>query len=211
MSQILKTEERTETGTKRTRRLRRAGFTPAVLYGDGSGETLSLTIPTRDVDAAMRAGSQVVRLEGKVTDDALIREIQWDAFGAHILHMDLTRINLKESITVTLSVETVGDAPGLKEGGYVKLMRQDLEIECPANVLPDKIVVNINSLELLQSITAGELELPEGARFLCDPSDVIVQCIVPTEIEEDEAEVGEGSAEPEVIGRQPDDEEEAKG
>ena len=140
MAEVLNTEERTETGTKRMRRLRRAGFTPVILYGNGK-ESEALSIPTKDINAAIRAGSQIVRLEGKVSDDAFIKEVQWDTFGSVVLHMDLNTVDLKESITVTLSVDVVGTAPGSKMGGTVKHLMQEIEIECPANELPDRCLL----------------------------------------------------------------------
>lgn len=188
------------------RRLRQAGFTPAVLYGEAGEDSVALSIPTKQIDAAIRHGSHIVKLEGKVNTDALINDVQWDMLGREVLHIDLTSINLSESITVTLPVELVGDAPGTKMGGVVKQLVQELEIECPANALPDKIEVKINDLELDQTITVADLVLPEGAKVIGDPGDGIVQCAEPTVVatEDDDAEAG--AAEPEVIGRKADDE-----
>ena len=200
MAEVLNTEERTETGTKRMRRLRRAGFTPVLLYGEGVEGSMSLTIPTKDINAAIRAGSQIVRLEGKVAKDALIKEIQWDTFGSVVLHMDLNTVNLKDSITVTVAVDIVGNAPGSKMGGTVKHLVQEIEIECAANELPDRIEVRINDLELDQTITAADLELPKSAKVNCDPTTIIVACVtVEDKPDEDEAATGD-AVEPEVIG-----------
>ena len=210
MAEVLNTEERTETGTKRMRRLRRAGFTPVILYGNGAKESVALSIPTKDINAAVRAGSQIVRLEGKISDDAFIKEIQWDTFGTVVLHMDLNTVDLKQAITVTLSIDVVGDAPGSKKGGTVKQLMQQIEIECPANVLPDKIEVRINELELDQTITAGDLDLPADAKVTCDPTAGIVTCVT-VEEKSEEAEEGEASAEPEVIGRKEEDGDAAEG
>jgi len=213
VAEVLNTEERTETGTKRMRRLRRAGFTPVILYGDGAKESLSLSIPTKDINAAIRAGSQIVRLEGKVSDDAFIKDIQWDTFGSVVLHMDLNTVDLKQSITVTLSIDVVGSAPGAKMGGTVKQLMQDIEIECPANVLPDRIEVRINELELDQTITAADIALPDGAKVTCEPSAGVVTCVTVEEKSEaeDDGDGGEASAEPEVIGSKDDAEGESEG
>lgn len=191
------------------RRLRQAGFTPAVLYGEGGKDSVSLSIPTKQVEAAIRHGSHIVKLEGKVNTDALIKDVQWDMLGRDVLHIDFTSIDLKEAITVSLSVELVGDAPGTKLGGVVKQLVKEIEIECPANALPDKIEVRINDLELNQTISASDLVLPEGAKVVGDANDGIVQCVEPAaQVEEDEA-AEPGAAEPEVIGRKADDEEAA--
>ncbi len=205
MAEVLRTEERTETGTKRMRRLRKSGFTPAVLYNEQGAKSEALSIPTRDIDAAIRHGSQVVRLEGKVNADALIRDLQWDALGRGVLHVDFAKVDLSQAIEVTLSIELVGTAPGSRQGGTVKQVMQSVTIECPANQLPEKIELKINDLELDQSINAGQLPLPEAAKVLCDPADAVVQCIAVDESEETTAEAGDAPAEPEVIGRKSDD------
>lgn len=206
MADVLNNEERTETGTKRMRRLRQAGFTPAVIYADNGQASTALSIPTKEIDAVIRHGSHIIKLIGKVNTDAMIKDVQWDMLGRDVLHLDLTSINLKESITVSLPIELVGVSPGTKMGGVVKQFMQDIEIECPANVLPDKIEVKINDLELDQTITAADLELPEGAKATCEPETAVIQCAEPTTSgPSDEAE-GDGSAEPEVIGRKDDEE-----
>lgn len=211
MADLLNNEERTETGTKRMRRLRRAGFTPAVLYSEGGKASTALSIPTKEINAAIRQGSHIVKLTGKVNADALIKDVQWDMLGSGVIHLDLTSIDLTEAITVSLSVELVGDAPGTKMGGVVKQLMKQIEIECPANVLPDKIEVRINELDLDQTITAGDLVLPEGASVTCEPDAGIVQCAEPTAQASSDEEDGEAAAEPEVIGRKADDDGEAEG
>jgi len=203
VAEVLNTEERTETGTKRMRRLRRAGFTPVILYGEGVKESISLSIPTKDVNAAIRAGSQIVRLEGKISDDAFIKEIQWDTFGSTVLHMDLNKVDLKQSITVTLSIDLIGVSPGTKMGGTVKQLMQEIEIECPANELPDRIEVRINELALDQTITAAELDIPSSAKVTCDPTAGIVTCATVEEKAETEDD-GDAATEPEVIGEKSD-------
>lgn len=206
--EVLNNEERTETGTKRMRRLRQAGYTPAVLYGEGGEGSIHLSIPSKEVNAAIRHGSHIVKLVGKANVDALIKDVQWDMLGRDVLHVDFTSINLKESISVSLPVELVGVAPGTKQGGVLKQLVQEVEIECPANVLPEKIEIKINSLELNQTITASELVLPEGAKVNCDPSEAIVSCGEPSADTKDD-ESSDAPAEPEVIGRKADDEEES--
>lgn len=188
------------------RRLRQAGFTPAVLYVEGGKDSVALSIPTKQIDAAVRHGSHIVKLEGKVNADALIKDVQWDMLGRGVIHVDLTSIDLTEAITVSLSVELVGDAPGTKMGGVVKQLIKHLEIECPANALPDKIEVRINDLELDQTITVADLVLPEGAKAIAEPTDGIVQCAEPTAVAEEDDAAEAGAAEPEVIGRKADDE-----
>ena len=205
MSDTISVEKRETTGTLRIRRLRNTGLIPAVLYGHGE-ETIMLSVNGKDLNNAIRLGHHVVKLSCAVSANALIKEVQWDALGSDIMHLDFTRISEGEAVTVTLPVELKGNAPGTKSGGTLRFLVHELEITCPANVLPDRLEVSINHLELDQSITAEQIELPQGAFLTSSPDEIICQCVIVETIEEEEeaAEI----AEPEVIGRKPEDEEE---
>jgi len=207
VSDILNVEKRDTTGTLRIRRMRQAGMIPAVLYGHGK-ETISLTVSGKELDNVIRLGHHVVALKGGVNESALIKDIQWDPLGSDVLHLDLSRITAGELVQVMLPVELKGVAPGTKSGGTLRFLRHELEIECPADKLTDKLEVNINHLELEQSITAGQVELPPAATLVSSPEDVVVQCVVVEEQAEIEpGEEGAESAEPEIIGRKKEDEE----
>ena len=206
MAEILHVEVRTERGKRRIRRLRASGKIPAILYGHGE-ETISLSAPTREVDAAIRHGSRVVELEGGVKESALIREVQWNALGTHVLHLDLTRVSATERVKTEVHVELVGDAPGVHHGGILDHALHTLEIECSAASIPDKITLKINDLQLDQVILAGDLQLPEGVDLVTEATRPVVSCTTPIGLDKDEeAEASEG-AEPEIIGRKADDEE----
>lgn len=206
MSDVIEVKKREETGTLRMRRLRASGRVPAVIYGQGK-DSVAVSIATRDVEKMIQSGRYIVALNGDVNEDALIKEVQWDAFGSEVLHLDFARIDASEAVEVSLSVELRGDAPGTRSGGVVKHMLHELTIRCPADKMPEHLEVNINELELDQSITAGEIELPPSAELLIDGSEIVVSCVTPTaEAEPVEGEEG-AMAEPEVIGRKAEDEE----
>ena len=206
MSDSLQVSKRESRGTKNARRQRAAGFVPAVLYGHGE-ESVSLSVSSAEIATALRHGVRLVDLKGDVSDKALIREVQWDTFGNDILHVDFTRVSAGERIEVTVAVELRGDAPGTKVGGIVDHPTHEVQIECPADSIPEKIQININSLELGDSIVASAVELSEGIRLLCEPDMIIVQCIEPAP---DLDDVGDAAgAEPELIGRKSTDEGEA--
>ena len=203
MAEILNCDARSETGTLRMRRLRKAGKTPAVLYG--RGENVNLMIDSRDINNAIRHGSPIVELKGVVTESAMIKDIQWDPFGRDVLHLDLTRIDATEAVDVTLNVELVGDAPGTHSGGMLKHMLHEIQLKCPANAVPEKLELRINDLGLGDSLTADAIPLPQGASLLTAADEVVVTCVEVSEVDEEPAEAGEMS-EPEVIGRKADDE-----
>ena len=208
MSETLQVSKRKSRGTKNARRQRAAGSVPAVLYGHGE-ESVSLSVDGTEISAALRQGARLVELQGDVSDKALIREVQWDTFGIDILHVDFTRVSADERIEVTVVVELRGVAPGTKAGGVVDHQTHEVQVECPADSIPEKLQVNINSLELGESISVSTLELPEGSNLLADPDTVIVQCIEPAPEADEEGEAA--SAEPELIGRKASDEDEGGG
>ena len=193
------------------RRMRKAGKIPAVLYGHGE-DVMMVSIPTRDVDLAVRHGNQIVEIGGAASGSALIKDVQWDAFGSAVLHMDLARVDATELVEVTLNIELKGTAPGTKTGGTVKHVLSEITIACPANALPDKLELSINNLELDQSLTVKDLDLPEGASVVSDDSAMIVQCVEESAAaEEEEAEATDGPSEPEVIGGKKEEDGEADG
>lgn len=203
MSETISVTIREGRGTALARRLRANGQIPAVLYGHGE-ETVSLALPADGLAAVIRHGAQVVELSGALTENALIREIQFDAFGSEILHVDLTRVSASERVEVTVPTELRGSAPGLKSGGIVEHVTHEVQIECRAMAIPEKFEVNVNHLELEGVIHASDLELPEGVVMLTEPETVIVHCVEPAPEVEDDG-TGEG-AEPELIGRKEEDE-----
>ena len=96
-AEALVVEERELTGTLRIRRLRKEGKVPAVLYGQGK-DSVNLSIDNRAVAKVVDHGRYIVKLSGAVSDTAMIKEVQWDAFGSRILHLDLARIDASESV-----------------------------------------------------------------------------------------------------------------
>ncbi|MEX0867614.1 MAG: 50S ribosomal protein L25 [Pirellulales bacterium] len=210
MADTLEVKNRDTRGTKNARRQRDQGFLPAILYGHGK-ESVSLSISTRAMDGLLRHGAKLVELTGDVKDSALISTIQWDAFGHDVLHVDLVRVSADEQIEVEVPVTTRGIAPGAGDGGIVEILAHEITISCRANQIPEHIEININELKLDETITADQLELPEGATVIVpgeqEPHElVVVQCVLPPEeLEEEDGETT--SAEPELVGRKEDSEE----
>ncbi len=198
MAEELKVELRNSRGKLNNRRLRRGGMVPAVLYGHGL-ENVSLAVPSSQLDAALRHGSRLVSLTGGVQESAFIRDLQWDTWGTHVLHVDFTRISLHEKVEVQVPLELRGEAPGVREGGVVEQLVHEVHIECPAGSIPEKLTVNINSLKLGENILMSALELPADAKFLEDTEAIVVQCVVPAVLPE-EAAAEAAPGEPEVIG-----------
>ena len=181
------------------KRLRQAGKIPAVLYGHGEG-TASLTVPENELSRVIDHGSHIVELKGAANESALIKDVQWDAFGIKVLHVDLTRVDATELVEVTIPIELRGDATGTHHGGVVNFHQHQIAILCPANIVPDKIELRISDLDVDQMMDAGKIPLPVGAKLAEAETTPIVSCALPTE--QAEIEVGESDGtEPEVIGK----------
>jgi len=207
MAEELNVELRENRGKRNSRRLRKAGSVPAVLYGHRK-ENVSLAVPAEPLDAMVQHGNRLVTLTGAVSESAFIREVQWDVWGTHVVHVDFTRISEHEKVQVQVAVEVRGEAPGVKEGGVVEQLVHGVEIDCPASAIPERLHVNVNHLKLHDAITVADLKLPDGATVLGDPATVVVHCIEPVAVPEEE--VAEPAAgEPEVIGEDKEETEES--
>lgn len=207
---LLKTQPRQQHGSQAARKLRRQGLVPGVVYGHKEA-TLSVTLALADLEKAIRHGARVVDLEagGKI-EKALIKEVQWDHLGKHLLHVDFARVAADERVVVPVPIELRGIAPGVSGGGILDQPLHSLTIECPAISLPESIRVTINDLQLGAAIHVRDLVLPAGVKALADPDAIVVQITAPAAEQAPASGPAAGPAEPEVIGRQAKTEEEAE-
>src|SRR5262249_53785941 len=152
-------------GKRPARRLRAEGKIPANLYGHGEAN-LALAIKAEEVAAMVRHGARVIDLKGAANEKAFVRDLQWDTYGTHVLHLDLTRVSADERLTVKVAVELRGTAIGAKEGGVVEQVVHDVDIECLAIEIPEKLFLKIADLKLGEDLTAKAIELPPGAKLM---------------------------------------------
>jgi large subunit ribosomal protein L25 len=191
-------------GTQHARRLRKTGMVPAVVYGHKQA-TESLTLSGEELAKTIRQGHRVVDLkQSSGVQKALIREVQWDALGHEILHVDFARVAADERITLDVRVELRGTAPGIATGGVLVQPMHNLSVECLVIAVPESIRVNIGELQLNQAIHVKDLVLPPGLVVKNDPEAIVVQ-VSPKVVEAVAAPVAAvaaaDQAEPEVIGR----------
>lgn len=204
VADTLNVELREQTGSLRMKRMRQSGRIPAVLYGHGEN-TEVLSVSEKELRRAIDHGSHIVELKGAANESALIKDVQWDAFGINLVHLDLARVDANEQVEVTLPIELRGDAQGTHHGGIVNFHQHQLTILCPANKVPEKIELKIGDLDVDQTIDASQISLPEGAELGEAGTTPIVSCALPTETPEMEAVESEGG-EPEVIGQKDEEE-----
>ena len=175
MSESLNVQIREQTGSLRVKRMRQGGNIPAMLYGHGE-ENVMLSVSAKELGRIINHGTHIVELKGGANESALIKEVQWDAFGIDVVHVDFTRVNPNEKVEVTLPLVFKGDAIGTRHGGEVNFYQQELSILCPAIAVIDKIEVKISSLDVGQAFSAADIVLPEGAELAEAGTTPIVSC-----------------------------------
>ena len=209
----LEVDERPERGTRATRRLRRDGFVPGVVYGGtGQEDAVSFKVHNRLLRTVLVDGSALIdlKLNGGKTLPVIVKDRQLDPVRDEIIHIDLLEVRLDEKIQtqVGVHIEGVEEAPGIKEGGVLEQVSHQLNIEALPTAIPESIVVDVSGMEIAATMHLSELTAPDGVEFLDDLEETIIATVVvPTEVEEpeeieeetelvgEEGEVEEGAAE----------------
>lgn len=203
MSTIEKIEasDRSGIGSTASRRLRTEGIVPANLYGHKKG-AVSIQISGDVAHHLIKEGTRVVDLElnGEV-EKALLRDVQWDTFSKHIMHIDFLRVDPNERVQVEVSIVTKGTSPGVLEGGILDQQLHSLEVECLAVEIPDAIIMKIGKLKIGDSFHVSDLtDLPAGLEVLTPPEITIASIAEERRAEAADTEDTPG-AEPEVINQ----------
>ncbi len=208
MSITIKAERREAFGKNESRRMRRNGMVPAVLYGKKEAN-VPLALKKKDVFEILRSetGENTVFKVSfdSETKNTMIKELQSDPVTDEILHTDLIQIAMDEVIRVFVPVVPVGEAVGVKsEGGFVDFITREVEIECLPKDIPEHMEIDISALHLNQSLKVEDVVPPEGAEILSDLSTILVLIETPAKEEEVvvEEEVIAEEEEPEVIKKE---------
>ena len=219
MSLTIKCEKRDDFGKNASRRLRREGKIPAVLYG-GNGPNTHLILQKKDIFGILRSESGENTIFKTSFDseslDTMIKELQLDPVTDEILHIDLIQIAMDKAVRVSVPISVTGEAVGVKtEGGFVDLVTREVEVECLPGDIPEYIEVDISGLHLHQSFKIEDLSSPSGVEIVEDPQTLVVlieaptkeEEIVPEAEEEEEVEVMAEEEQPEVIKKEKEEEE----
>ena len=201
----LAVEDRPEQGSRNTRRLRKAGFVPGIVYGGGSGECQPFKVDARDLRHALHGGSAVIDLKigSETVIPVMVKDQQLHPVRSDVMHVDLIQVNLREKVQAPVLVELTGaeDAPGVKGGGVLEQVTRELNVEALPTDIPEHITIDVSHLEAAGTMHLGEVTAPDGVEFLDDPEETIIATItIPTEepeepeVEEETELVGEGEA-----------------
>jgi large subunit ribosomal protein L25 len=187
----LKATKREETGKGPARELRRQGLIPAVLYGPKMDAT-PLTISAKALQNIYKeSGSEHVVLNliisngGTDKKTAMVKELQTSPATSQYLHVDFYEIALDEAIVVSVPVEVVGTSKGVERGGFMQLVRHDLEVSCLPTDVPGSIRVDISELDIGDSLHVDEIEIGDEVTLLYETNFTVVTVVAPT-IEEEE-------------------------
>ena len=175
---VLEAQERDIIG-KKVKALRREGLLPAVIYGRGI-DPQPITLETRQAGQTLKsigANTLVTIKIGKKEQLALVRDVQREVIKRDLLHIDFQAVSLEESITTTVPIRLVGEAPITAKEGNVVLSSglDEIEIEAKAKDLPDSIEVDISSLEEIgDNILVKDLIIPGDVTVLDDPDELVL-------------------------------------
>ena len=187
----LEVDERTERGTRATRRLRRDGLVPGVVYGGtGQEDATSVKVDARVLRHVLVDGSALIdlKVDGK-TLPVIVKDRQLDPVRDEIIHIDLLEVRLDEKIQtqVGVQIEGVEEAPGIKEGGVLEQVSHQLNVEALPTDIPEAIVIDASGMEIAATMHLSEVTAPAGVEFLDDLEETIIATVVvPTEVEEPE-------------------------
>ncbi len=200
----LNIEPRESAHSRATRRLRRAGRIPGVMYGRGDAP-LPFSVDARELRLAMAASGAVldVTVDGHSTS-AILKDSYRDPVRNEVMHIDLIRVDLNKPIQslVTLHLTGAEDAPGVKEGGVLEQVTRELNVEALPSDIPETIEHDVTHMELMATEYLSAVTAPENVTFVDDLEETVVASITPprgTEepeegIEEETGVVGEGEA-----------------
>ncbi len=205
---VLEAEPRTDLGKGASRRLRRTGMVPAVIYGAGK-DPVSISLKHNELwhsleNEAFYSHILTVKL-GKKEEQAILKDLQRHPSKPVLMHMDLQRVSANEKIRVHAPLHFMNEetAPGVKAGGLVSHSQTEIEITCLPKDLPEYIEVDLGALELDASIHLSEISLPAGVEAVelthgegHDPSIVSIHMArgaKDTDVEEGEAAEGEAT------------------
>lgn len=187
----LKASQRKDTGKGAARVLRRQGLIPAVLYGPKT-ESIALTISALDLDKVYEeSGSEHVILNliiengGTQNRTAMVKELQTSPVTSQYLHVDFYEISLEKEITVKVQVEVTGKCKGVENGGFLQLIRHELDVSCLPADIPGKIEVDVSDLDIGDSLHVEEIDVGEKVTLLYDSNFTVVTVVAPT-VEEEE-------------------------
>jgi len=182
-TKVLSAQAREGVGKGAARELRRQGLVPAVIYGDKK-TPVTIALPYKDVHKAIYSGgflSHVIELDVDGTKHRVIpRDYQLDPVKDFPIHVDFLRIGANSVLHVDVNVSFINEekSPGLKRGGTLNVVRHSVEVNAPANAIPEHIVVDLEGTDIGDSLHISAVKLPKGVTPVIQDRDFTIATIV---------------------------------
>ena len=203
MPTVIAAQLRTPGGKNVNRRIRKAGKIPAVIYGPGKPPVV-VSVDPNDVKTILYSETGrntifTISVDGSEQSNAMVKDYQRDPVQGHLLHTDFLEIAMDRLLALTVNVEIVGEAEGVKlDGGIMDIVTHSIEVECLPSDIPESIKVDVSHLKINDYIRVKNIQADAKVRILSDP-EIVVVTIVPPLKEEVPAEAAAEAAEPEVV------------
>ena len=180
---LLKAEERKDTGKSFARAVRKTGNIPCIIYGDNK-DPMSASLNAIEALKLYNSGkmlSQLIDVEISNGEKfkAISKDIQLHPVKGNIIHIDLLRLGANSRISDDVSVAFINEeeSPGIKAGGTLNVSRYTVELDCPANNIPEDVEVDLTGLEIGETIHLSDIKLPEGIVSAITDRDITVASI----------------------------------
>jgi len=200
---ILKATKRTSASTGQVNKLRSEGFIPGVLYG-GKKNNLNISLKKLHLQNIINTETFMSKvydldIDGN-SEKALARDISYDPVSDEPIHIDFMRITKGSQISLEIPVKFINSdkSPGLKKGGVLNIVRRKVELRCPAENIPDEIVVDLDNTEINSSLKISSVKLPENVLPAITDRDFVIATVVSPTILVEPEKVEEVPAEGEV-------------
>ena len=207
---VLSVVERADFGSGASRKARREGRIPGVIYGHGV-KSKSFLIPEGEWLKLVKHGKiHLVELKAESGDvlNAIVKEVQFDYLSGKTIHIDFQEVKMDELITTSVDVIGHGTPVGIIQGGVLEQILHKIEVRCLPKDIPEIIDIEITGIELEKAIYVRDVKLPDGVTA-ANPPDNVVFHVIKLRIEEEAvatpaegavAEGAEGAVEPELVG-----------
>jgi large subunit ribosomal protein L25 len=197
--ETLQAEKRDVKGTTASKRLRRSGIVPAVIYGASQREYMIQLNSKNFFDVAKKQGSQnfLVNLEIEGAEEktklAIVQDIQRDPLSGSLIHIDFRAVSENDTINATVPIHLQGEPAGVKAGGLLEQLIREIEVFCRPGDLPEAIDNDVSNLELGDSLKVSNLNLPDGVTTKME-GEVLVALVAQTRAAASEGGGGGGGA-----------------
>src|SRR5207253_8048907 len=188
----LQVRERERRGSADARRLRREGFIPGVLYGNGR-QPHAISVPGRELRRVLTGAGGLhaildVVLEGEETTHAsILKDFQQDPIRGHISHIDLQEVRLDQPIQASVNVQLVGEPEGVKEGGVLSQVQREINVEALPMEIPEHIELDVSAMKIGDTLRLADLAARDGVTYLDSPEETVLATVtLPTRVEEPE-------------------------